>query len=217
MAHSPVCPAFPQSKAEATMAKIKIWGSAQSRAARALWCARECGVEFDHLGTDFAVLKADPEFLKINPNAKVPAMQDGDLILFESMAINLYLARKYGKGLWPASVEDEGRTYQWALWGMTEVEKPLLTIIVDMFMTPPDKKNPAAVEEAKAALPKPLGILNAALKGRQYLLGDTFTIADLNLASVLSWAKLTKIDLSGVPDVAAWLDRCLARPAFRGK
>ena len=199
------------------MAKVKIWGSPQSRAARVLWCARECGIEFEHLGTDSAALKADPEFPKINPNRKVPAMQDGDLVLFESMAINLYLAQKYGKSLWPGTIEDEARAYQWSFWAMTEVEKHLLTIVIDMFMTPPDKKNPQAVADARAALQKPLTVLNDALKGRQYLLGDTFTIADLNLAAVMAWAKLAKLDMTGHGDAANWLDRCLSRPAFRGK
>lgn len=199
------------------MAKVKIWGPVQSRAARVLWCARECGIEFDHVGTDLAALKGDAEFARINPNAKVPAMQDGELVLFESMAINLYLAHKYGKALWPATIEDEARAYQWSFWGMTEVERSLLTIVIDMFMTPPDKKNPKAVEEAKASLGKPLGILAGALRGKPYLLGDSFTIADLNLASIMAWAKLAKIDMTGAADAAGWLDRCLSRPAFRGK
>ncbi len=199
------------------MAKVKIYGPVQSRAARVLWCARECGVEFEHLGTDFATLKTDAEFARINPNTKVPAMVDGDLMLFESMAINLYLAHKYGKALWPQTIEDEARVYQWSFWGMTEVEKPLLTIVIDMFMTPPDKKNPKAVEEAKAAFQKPLRILNDAIRGKPYLLGETFTIADLNLASIMAWAKLAKIDMAGSGDAANWLDRCLSRPAFRGK
>jgi glutathione S-transferase len=199
------------------MAKVKIWGPVQSRAARALWCARECGIEFDHVGTDLGALKSDAEFARINPNGKVPAMQDGDLVLFESMAINLYLAHKYGKALWPSSLEDEARAFQWSFWGMTELEKSLLTIVIDMFMTPPDKKNPKAVEEAKAAVVKPLGVLAGALKGRPYLLGDSFTIADLNLASIMAWAKLAKIDMTGAADAAGWLDRCLSRPAFRGK
>ncbi|WP_178133771.1 glutathione S-transferase family protein [Vineibacter terrae] len=199
------------------MAKVKIYGPVQSRAARVLWCARECGIEFEHLGTDSKALKADPDFARINPNGKVPAMVDGDLALFESMAINLYLAHKYGEALWPATVEDEARVYQWSFWGMTEVEKSLLTIVIDMFMTPPDKKNPQAVEGAKAALAAPLKVLNDALKGKQYLLGDNFTIADLNLAAIMAWAKLAKIDMTGNGDAANWLDRCLSRPAFRGK
>jgi glutathione S-transferase len=198
------------------MAKVKIYGSPQSRAARALWCARECGVDHEHVVLDMKSVK-DPEFLKVNPNGKMPAMIDGDLVLFESMAINLYLAKKYGGTLWPSSVEGEGLAYQWSFWGMTEIERHLLTIVVDTFMTPPDKKNPKAVEDAKAALQKPLAVLDDTLDGKQYLLGDTFTIADLNLASVMGWAKLVKLDMTGHGDVANWLDRCLARPAFRGK
>lgn len=198
------------------MAKVKIYGSQQSRASRALWAARECGVDHELVAIDMKATK-DPEFLKINPNGKMPAMVDGDVVLFESMAINLYLARKYGKAIWPATAEDEGRVYQWSFWGMTEMEKPLLTIVIDMFMTPEDKKNPKAVEDAKAALKKPLAVLDQALKGRQYLLGDTFSIADLNLASVMGWAKLAKIDMTGHGAVANWLDRCLSRPAFKAK
>jgi glutathione S-transferase len=100
---------------------------------------------------------------------------------------------------------------------MTEVEKPLLTIVIDTFMTPPDKKNPQAVADAKAALQKPLAILNDAVKAKPYLLGDNFTIADLNLAAVMAWAKLARLDMTGAGDAANWLDRCLSRPAFRGK
>lgn len=198
------------------MTKVKIYGSPQSRAARALWCARECGVEHEHVVLDMKTVK-DPEFLKVNPNGKMPAMIDGDLVLFESMAINLYLAHKYGGALWPSTIEAEGLVYQWSFWGMTEIERHLLTIVVDSFMTPPDKKNPKAVEDAKTALQKPLAVLGDTLEGKQYLLGDSFTIADLNLASVMGWAKLVKLDMTGHGDVANWLDRCLSRPAFRGK
>ncbi|QQS12593.1 MAG: glutathione S-transferase family protein [Rhodospirillales bacterium] len=198
------------------MAGLKIYGSPQSRAARVLWCARECGVPFEQVTLDMKAIK-DPEFLKLNPNGKMPAMQDGELVLFESMAINLYLARKYGGALWPSSAEGEGLAFQWSFWGMTEVEKHLLTIVIDQFMTPPDKRNPKAVEDAKAAVAKPLAVLEAALTGRQFLTGDTFTIADLNLASVMSWAKLVKLEMPTCPNVANWLDRCLSRPAFRGK
>ena len=98
---------------------------------------------------------------------------------------------------------------------MTEIEKPLLTILIDMFMTAPDKRKPDAVAEAQKALPKPFGVLNAALEGRDYLLGSSFTVADLNLASICSWAKPIKYDFEPFPNAGAWLDRCLARPAFK--
>ena len=194
---------------------IKIYGPSASRASRALWIVHELGIPFEHIAVEMKDLKS-PEYLKVNPNGKVPTLVDGDFKLFESMAINLYLAEKYGKdGFFPASVEDRALCTQWSFWGMTEIEKSLLTVLIDMFMTPPDKKKPEAVAEALKALPKPFAVLNGALEGRDYLLGSKFTVADLNLASICSWAKPIKFDFSPFPNVQAWLDRCLARPAYK--
>lgn len=186
------------------MSKIRIFGSPQSRAFRAIWAAKEMGVEYE-----LADYKT-PDFAKVNPNAKIPALQDGDLTLFESMAINLYLAQKFDKGLWPKSQADQGRVYQWSFWVMTEVEKPALTILMDTFGM---KKDPEGAEAGKKTLEKPFDVLDKHLAGRDYVLGKDFTIADLNLASVISWAKAGKMDLSRWAHLSAWLDRCLARPA----
>jgi glutathione S-transferase len=194
---------------------IKIYGPTASRAARALWMVNELGVPFEHIALEMKDIRA-PEFTKINPNAKVPTMIDGDLTLFESMAINLYLAKKYNKdGMWPTSLEDQARAYQWSFWGMTEIEKLLLTILIDMYMTPPDNRRPAAVAEALKALAKPYKVLDGALQGRDYLLGSSFTVADLNVASVCTWARAIKFDFTPYPNVGPWLDRCLSRPAFK--
>ena len=197
------------------MAKLQIYGPTQSRAARALWICHELGIDFEHVPIEMKDLKS-PQYLAINPNGKVPTMVDGDLTLFESMAINTYLAQKHNKnGLWPASAADQARVNQWSYWGMLELEKHLLTVLIDMFMTPPDKKNPKAVEDATAAIQKPLKVLDDHLKGRDYLLGSSFTLADLNVASIMSWAKLIKLDLAAYPNVAAWLSRCLGRESFK--
>jgi len=194
---------------------IKIYGPSASRASRALWIVHELGIPFEHVAVEMKDLKS-AEYLKVNPNGKVPTLVDGDFKLFESMAINLYLAEKHGKdGFFPASAEDRALCTQWSFWGMTEIEKSLLTVLIDMFMTPPDKKKPEAVAEALKALPKPFGVLNGALEGRDYLLGSTFTVGDLNLASICSWAKPIRYDFSPFPNVQAWLDRCLARPAYK--
>jgi len=194
---------------------IKIYGPTASRAARALWIVHELGIPFEHVAMEMKDLKT-PEYLKVNPNGKVPALVDGEFKLFESMAINLYLAKRFAKdGFWPAGAEDQARCYQWSFWGMTEVEKPLLTILIDMFMTAPDKRKPEAVAEAQKALPKPFAVLNAALEGRDYLLGSGFTVADLNLASILSWSRPIKYDFKPFPNLSAWLERCLSRPAFK--
>ena len=194
---------------------IKIYGPVASRAARALWIAHELDIPCEHVALEMKDLKG-ADYLKINPNGKVPTLVDGDFKLFESMAINIYLATKHNKnGFMPASLEDQALCNQWSFWGMTEVEKPLLTVLIDMFMTAPDKRKPEAVAEALKALPKPFGVLNGELEGRDYLLGSAFTVADLNLASIMSWAKPIKYDFAPHPNVGAWLDRCLARPAYK--
>jgi len=194
---------------------VKIYGPAASRAARALWIVHELDIPFEHVAMEMKDLKG-ADYLKINPNGKVPTLVDGDFKLFESMAINLYLATKHNKGgFMPAALEDQALCNQWSFWGMTEVEKPLLTILIDMFMTAPDKRKPDAVAEAQKALPKPFAVLNGALQGRDYLLGSTFTVADLNLASICSWSRPIKFDFTPFPNVGAWLDRCLSRPAYK--
>src|SRR5262249_42043568 len=102
-------------------AKITVYGVTRSRTLRVLWMLEELGLPYEHVKTNFATGDTrSPEYLAINPNGHVPALRDGDTTLCESMAINLYLARKYDKGLWPRTVEDEGRTFQWSLWVMTE-------------------------------------------------------------------------------------------------
>lgn len=194
---------------------IKLYGVTRSRALRCLWMLEELGVPFEHVPSTFANGGTrTPEFLKINPNGHVPALTDGDLTLFESLAINLYLARKYGPALWPGTPEDEGRTYQWSIWAMTELEEPLLVCLLNRAVFPEAQRDAAKADDAAKRAVGPLKVLDAALAGRQYLLGDTFTVADLNVAAVALWTKLGRVDVSAMPNVAAWLWRCLSRPAF---
>ena len=194
---------------------ITMYGQIRSRTARCLWALEEMGVPYRHVSVDLEAGEArTPEYLAINPNAKIPSMVDGDLKLCESMAINLYLARKYGKALWPASEADQARAVQWSFWGMTEIEPSLMTILVQNLFVPADRKRPDRVEDARNALAAPLKVLNAHLKDRPYLLGSQFTIADLNLAGILLLANVVQFDVSPYPDVKKWLDACLGRPAF---
>ncbi len=193
---------------------IKLYGITASRALRSLWAAEEVGIDFEHVPTHFVGDAKKPEYLAINPNGRVPALVDGDLVLWESIAINLYLARKYGGDLWPKTVEDEGRAYQWSFWGMTELEPQLIQILLHRTMLPEDERDLSQVEAAEQALQKPLAVLDAALEGRDYLLGDAFRIADLNVASVLMLARAVKFDFSNHARVKRWFDACTARPAF---
>ena len=198
------------------MAKLTIYGVTSSRAFRPLWLARELGLEFEHVPVRFDNGETrTPDYLAINPNGHVPAMRDGDLTLWESMAINLYLARKHRGELWPATVEDEGRTYMWSFWAMTEIEPRVLQAAMHRAWRPEAQRDAAVADKAEQELQAPLRVLEDALRDREYLLGSRFTVADLNLADPVSWTRPAKIDLSAFPRVAAWLKNCVGRPAAK--
>jgi len=193
---------------------IKIYGQVRSRANRCLWALEEIGVPYELVPIDISKGDNDkPEFLAINPNGRVPALVDGDLKLFESMAINLYLARKYGKDLWPADEAGQAHAVQWSFWGTSEVEQFLITMLVQELFTPADRKRPDRVADAREALASRLAVLEGQLASRPFLLGTKFTIADLNVASVFSLASIVKFDLTPYPSVKKWVDGCLNRPA----
>lgn len=193
---------------------IKVYGVVRSRTMRPLWMLEELGVPYENVPTSFIGGTRTPEFLKLNPNGHIPVLQDGDFVLWESMAINLYLARKYDKGLWPRTTEGEGRAFQWSLWAITELEEPILTVLMHRAFLPEGERDPKKADDAAERFKKPLTVLDGALVGRQYLTGDGFTVADLNVAAVLSWAPLFGLDLSPASNAQAWLARCTGRPAF---
>jgi glutathione S-transferase len=195
---------------------LKIYGVARSRAYRTLWMAAELGLDYEHVKIDFADGSTrQPGFLAINPNGHVPAIDDDGFRLWESMAINLYLAKKYGsgaQGLYPHRLEDEARVWQWSFWGMTEIERPALTALLNR-VGPEDRRDPAAADAAEQALAAPLKVLDTAVGSTPYLLGDHFTVADLNLASILAWARQARVNLAAVPHAEGWLKNCHDRPA----
>lgn len=193
---------------------LEIYGVARSRAFRTLWMAGELGLDYRLVAVDFADGGSRrPEFLAINPNGHVPVIDDEGFRLWESMAINLYLAKKYGKdGLYPLRLEDEAKAWQWSFWGMTEIERPALAALLNR-IGPEDRRDAAAADAAERDLTAPLAVLDAAVSTSPYLLGERFTVADLNVASILSWARQARVDFSHFAKVLDWLKTCHDRPA----
>lgn len=190
----------------------KIYGSARSRAARCLWAAEELGVKYEHVPIASAEAKS-ADNLNRNPNGHIPVLEDGGAVIWESMAINLYLAEKYGKNsLWPAEAA-HGALFKWSFWVMTEVERHLVAILRHRVVGPPEQRDEKAAQAAVGALNAPLKVLDEVLEGKDYLLGKDFSIADLNVASLLSWAVLLRLDLSATPVTQSWLQKCLGREA----
>jgi glutathione S-transferase len=191
---------------------IKLFGIAQSRAFRNLWMLEELGVPYEQVKIGFENMKVvDPTLHALNPNRKLPALDDDGVVLFESLAINLYLVDKYGGPLKWANPSEAGRCYQWSLWAANEMEPKSQSWGFARFMAP-EPRDPGAIEAAAAGMVAPLVVLDGALKGRQWLAADRFTVADCNVAGVL-YRLLWFDDLAKYANVKAWMDRCWARPA----
>jgi glutathione S-transferase len=208
---------------------LKIFGISPSRTARTLWLCRELGLQYEQVQVNFAdATTKTSEFLAVNPSGKIPAIDDDGFHLAESMAINLYLAKKHGSPLLPKDLQGEALVWQWSFWVVTEVERPLLQLMLQRMPPLPDpqatkffrERNPlnAEVEKASAeALQKPMTTLNNHLTERAYLLGTEFTLADFNVASVMTWSRGARLDLTPYPHVDRWFKACLSRPAARAK
>jgi len=193
---------------------MKLYGIPGSRAFRSIWAAEEVGVDYELVPMSFLESNKTPEYLAINPNGRIPALVDGELALFESMAINLYLAKTYGGKLYPSDPHDEARALQWTIWGLTELEPHLIPMVLHKVFLPEDQRDPEVVSRAEAAVERPLGVLDAHLSDREYLLGGDFTIADLNLAGAASTANFANFDISKFENATRWLSRCTGRPSF---
>ncbi len=197
------------------MAELQIYGVARTRAFRALWVAEELGIPYEHRPMEIGDAGArTPEFLALNPNGRLPVIIDGDFVLPESLAITLYLAKKHGLGtLYPRRLEDEARVWQWSFWAIAEVDRAVNIWSLHAVRLPPGERNSALREEALKVVAAPFKVLDAAVAGRPYLLGAEFSIADLNVAAVIS--RAIDMDLAAWPQLKAWLTRCLDRPAAR--
>lgn len=198
---------------------ITLYGQARSRASRSLWMLEEIGIPYRHVPIRPYTESRAADYLRINPNGHVPSLDDDGFILWESLAINFYLAERYAASpLWPPSVRDRARACQWSFWAANEIEPRLVSIARGLSKKSPD---PGAVSSGLEQLGAALRVLDGSLEDRAYLLGDSFTVADLNLASTLrepgeDWVGgIDEIKLDAHPRVMRWLDLCSRRPASR--
>ena len=188
---------------------LTIYGSPRSRTLRVLWMAEELGLAFRHEPYEWndPRLKSAP-FLALNPAGAIPTIEDDGVGLSESLAINLYLAKKHGLGgLYPTTLDGEAQVWRWSLWAQGELEPWLQR------ETRETATAPTVAELVRPAIDRGLAKLEQALTARGWLVGEAFTIADFNVACVLSPSRTDHIDLAPYPQVTGWLRRCYARPA----
>jgi glutathione S-transferase len=181
---------------------LKIYGILRSRASRVVWLAKELGLAFEHVPVLQAYKLADPSapdapfntaspaFRAVNPNGLIPSIEDDGFTLSESLAINLYLAKKHGGPLAPRDVREDGLMTMWTVWAVTECEPRSIQILYHRVSKPESERDPAAADAAIEALKRPFGVLETALReGDGFVVGGRFTVVDINLAEVLRYAQ----------------------------
>jgi glutathione S-transferase len=194
---------------------LRIYGIARTRAFRVLWIANELGLDYEHIPVEIGAVGArKPDYLALNPNGRLPTIDDDGFVLWESLAITLYLAKKHATGsLYPASLAGEAHCWKWSLWAAQEVDRGVNIWSLHAVRLPPEDRDPQRLAEALAVLAAPFKVLDGALADRRYLLGEEFSVADLNVAAVIS--RAVAMELAATPRLADWLGRCLDRPAAR--
>ncbi len=206
---------------------LTIYGVYRSRSARVYWMAEELGIEFESvpvlqakrlanpLSSDAPINTLSPKFLALNPMALIPAIKDGDLVLNESLAINLYLARKYGGELGGETVEEDGLMTMWTVWAVSELDGNTGKIV----STYDDGRENteagrAVIDVACRTMKRPLSVLEKHLDGKDWIVGGRFTVVDLNIAEVLRYAQSETALFEAHPNIDAWIKRCQSRPAY---
>jgi glutathione S-transferase len=195
---------------------ITIYGSPKSSAGRCFWTLEETGITYENKPIDFRAKEhKSEEFLKINPNGKVPVLTDGDYTIWESMGINLYVAEKYKPELMGLTPEQRGHVYQWSIWSIGDLQTPLIDIFIQLIFVPEDRRDLDKIEKAKAKLPDLLNIMEMALSKTKFLAGDEFTMADLNTASVIHICESIDYDIKDFKNINTWLSSINDRKAFQ--
>jgi glutathione S-transferase len=197
---------------------LKLYGQYRSRAFRVAWLLKESNIPYEHVNVTINVEGAtckDPKYLALNPNARVPTIDDDGFVMWESAAINLYLAEKYRSPLWPSDIQGKGRMYQWAFFIANDVEPSMITVMQHRVMFPPEKRNPALADEADAKLQPKLRVLEEHVSKNRYFGGERWDMADFMVASVCFSFTAMKYDLSKYPNFQRWLNASVERPKAR--
>ena len=207
---------------------LTLYGVHRSRASRPIWLLHEIAMPFDHVpviqsyrlpdaaAADAPLNTASPAFLKVNPSGQVPTREEDGLVLTESLAICLHIARRHGSSLGPRDDRETALAENWALFGATALETPGIDILytyADGLADTPEGK--AKIAAGVEALRRPMARLEGHLAGRDWLMGDRFTVADLMVAECLRYGSAHKPMMEAHPLCAAWLARCQSRPAFQ--
>jgi len=195
---------------------LKLYGQYRSRAFRVAWLCKESNIPYEHhnvtIGAPDATAKA-PWYTALNPNQRLPTIDDDGVVMWESAAINLYLAEKYGSPLWPKDAAGKARMLQWAFYVANDVEQPMITLMRNRNLLPPEQRNARLADEAEQQLLPKMKVMEDCLAGNAFFSGKEWGMADFMVASVCYSMWFNKFPLlEKFPKFKAWLDASVHRP-----
>ncbi len=193
----------------------KIYGSPGTSAGRCYWMLEELGVPYERVPLSMSQREhKSPEYLKINPNGKVPTLTDGEIVIWESMAINSYLAAKHNPDMLGKNPQEIGQIQQWSYWSILEVQKHAIEWFIQVKFVPDERRDLAVIEKAQKNLIPLFNILNNKLENQKFLVGNRFTLADLNVSSTVNVAQMMGWNFKDTPHLETWFKACHDRPAW---
>ena len=192
---------------------LKIYGQPKSRAVRVIWMAEELAIPYENVPVTMAdKAHKQPAYTSINPNARLPAIDDDGFRMSESLAINYYLAKKHGKFA-PRNLQEEAQCVQWSLWTVFEIDKQVNDWAAHDHILPEAQRDPAKLKAALEVLAVPFSVLDGVLGAKAFLLGSEFSVADLNVASALY--RCNNMNFGAQKNLARWFKACWDRPAAK--
>ena len=197
---------------------MKLYHVARTRSVRVLWLLEELGLDYEleQMPFDPKALQS-VDYLELSPFGKVPVLVDGATTMFESVAIMQYLLDRYGDGALQPDEQspDYGQFLQWMHFGEATLMGPMATFITHAMRLPEEERDARSLERAKSQLHHYATVIDKALDGRDYLVGDEFTAADIAVGYGFYLCKLFKVFPTDCPNLAAWFERLTARPAYQ--
>lgn len=197
---------------------ITLYHSPRTRSVRILWLLEELGLPYELVTIPFRREHLrSPEYLKVHPLGRIPAIRDGELTMFESGAIVEYLLERYGQGRLtpPLGTPLRGLFLQWVYFAEATALPPLAEIAAHTFFKPEVERIPAVVADARARATGVIEVIEQALAGKPYLLGDEFSAADIMMGYSILLMKWFGVLTDACPNLVAYLGRLESRPAFQ--
>lgn len=200
---------------------LRLWGRANSlNVQKVAWTLDELGLAHERIDAGGAFGKLDqPDYARLNPNRRVPVLEDGAVVVWESNAIVRYLAARYAEGsLWAADPGERAQADMWMDWQQTVLQADLGPLFLGLIRTPPEARDALALAGLASRVAASLAVLDAHLRDRAFVAGAHFSMGDIPVgAAVWRWTALPLAERPAFEAIAAWQDRLMARPGFRAR